>query len=194
MLVAQAIRAVEIFLDTKLDHAMAARVCNDIRIQKENIVLTGMPGSGKSTVGQSLAQELGREFVEIDQEIVSAEGRSISRIFTESGEAFFRDLETSVIRKICASHVGCVIATGGGAVLRDENLRALGRNGRIYFLDRPLEQLLPTPDRPLSSDNQALRRRYNERYDRYRTSCHVRIPNGGMPNEAVCAIREDFFK
>ncbi len=194
MLVAQAIRAVEIFLDTELDHSSAARVCNEIRAQKENIVLTGMPGSGKSTVGQMLADELGREFLDSDAEIVRVTGKSIPEIFSESGERGFRDIETAVIRDLAAHHVGCVISTGGGAILREENIRALGRNGRIYFLDRPLEQLLPTPDRPLSSDNEALRRRHNERYERYCTSCNVRIPNSGTPKEAVAAIREEFFK
>ena len=79
------------------------------------------------------------------------------------------------------------------AILRDENIRALKRNGRVYFLDRPLDMLLPTPDRPLSSDNEALRRRYAERYQRYCTTCDVRIPNDGTPDEAVAAIRKEFF-
>ena len=193
MLVAQAIRAVEIFLDTTLDHSVAARVCNDIRIQKENIILTGMPGSGKSTVGVALAEALSRPFFDADAEIVRRAGKTIPHIFAEVGESGFRDIETSVIKELAANHVGCVIATGGGAILREENIRVLRRNGRIYFLDRPLEQLLPTPDRPLSSDNEALRRRHNERYERYCSTCDVRIENCGEPQGAIDAIRKEFF-
>ena len=193
MLVAQAIRAVEIFLDTKLDHSAAARVCDEIRAQKENIVLTGMPGSGKSTVGVALAEALGREFFDADAEIVKSAGKTIPEIFAEVGEVGFRDIETAVIRDIAAKHVGCVISTGGGAILRDENMRALRRNGRVYFLDRPLELLLPTPDRPLSADNEALRRRHNERYERYCSTCDVRVDNSGKPEAAIDAIRKEFF-
>ena len=193
MLVAQAIRAVEIFLGTELDHGAATRVCDEIRVQKENIVLTGMPGSGKSTVGQALAETLGRPLFDCDAEIVKKAGKPITEIFAEVGERGFRDIETEVVREIAANHVGCIISTGGGAILRDENIRALKRNGRLYVLDRPLELLLPTPDRPLSSDNEALRRRHNERYERYCATCDVRIPNGGTPDEAIAAIRKDFF-
>ena len=193
MLVAQAIRAVEIFLDTELDHGVALRVCDEIRAQKENIVLTGMPASGKSTVGQALSELLGRPLFDCDTEIVKKAGKPITEIFAEIGESGFRDIEAEVIREIAANHVGCIISTGGGAILRDENIRALKRNGRIYFLDRPLALLLPTPDRPLSSDCEALRRRHSERYERYCTTCDVQIPNGGTPEEAIAAIRKDFF-
>lgn len=193
MLVAQAIRAVEIFLDTALDYSVAAGIVNDIRAQKENIILTGMPGSGKSTVGVALAEATGRPFFDSDAEIARHAGKTIPEIFAEVGESGFRDMETEVIKQLAANHVGCVISTGGGAILRDENVRALRRNGRVYFLDRPLEQLLPTPDRPLSSDNEALRRRHNERYERYCSTCDVRIPNGGTPESAIDAIKKEFF-
>lgn len=193
MLVAQAIRAVEIFLDTDLDRGVAPRVCDKIRADKENIVLTGMPASGKSTVGQALAKALGRPFFDSDAEIVKKAGKTIPHIFAEVGEAGFRAIETEVIREIAAHNVGCVISTGGGAILRDENIRALKRNGRIYFLDRPLEQLIPTPDRPLSQDNESIRRRHSERYERYCSTCDVQIQSGGTPDEAITAIRKDFF-
>lgn len=193
MLVAQAIRAVEIFLDTDLDRGEARRVCDKIRADKENIVLTGMPASGKSTVGQALADILGRPFFDSDTEIVKMAGKPISHIFAEVGEDGFRAMETEVIREITARNVGCVISTGGGAILRDENIRALRRNGRIYFLDRPPSLLIPTPDRPLSQDNESIRRRYDERYARYCATCDVQIPNSGTPDEAITAIRKDFF-
>ncbi len=194
MLVAQALRAVEIFLDTTLDKALVGKVTKDLLRQKQNIILTGMPGGGKSTVGRLLAEALHRPFIDSDAEIVKAAGRTIPELFASEGEAAFRDREHRVIAELAAKNVGCVIATGGGAILRDDNLRALSRNGRIYFLDRPPELLLPTPDRPLSSDNEALLRRYRERYGRYCATCHIRIDNRGTPEEAASAIREEFFK
>lgn len=193
MLVAQAIRAVEIFLDTTLDHTAAVRVCDEIRAQKENIVLVGMPASGKSTVGLALAAALHRPFFDCDEEIVKKTGKPIPEIFREIGEEGFREIESEVIREIAASHVGCIIATGGGAILRDENIRALKRNGRLYFLDRSLALLVPTADRPLSNDAESIRRRHNERYERYCAVSDVRIPNDGDPREAIDAIRKEFF-
>lgn len=193
MLVAQAVRAVEIFLDTPIDPSAARRVYEEIRTDKENLVLVGMPASGKSTIGQALAKTLGRPFIDTDSEIVRKTGKQISDIFAEIGENGFRDIETDVVREVAAHNVGAIIATGGGAVLRDQNVRALRRNGRLFFLDRPLEMLLPTPDRPLSSDNEAMRRRYDERYGRYCAVSDAKIDNSDHPQSAIDAILKEFY-
>ena len=142
MLVAQAVRASEIFLDTVYPEGTVDRVFLRLLRQKENLVLVGMPGSGKSTVGKLLAEALGREFCDTDALIVERAGMPISEIFASRGEAGFRDLESDVIRECIAGCNGLVVATGGGAILREANCDALRRNGRLYFLDRPVEELL----------------------------------------------------
>lgn len=138
-----------------------------------------MPGSGKSTVGRELARRMGRAFVDTDELVREAEGKEISDIFAESGEEYFRNAESAALR-LAAALSGAVIATGGGAVLRERNVRALSRNGRIFFLDRPLDEIIPTSDRPTASDREALSRRFAEREAIYRSSCdvHVKVRHG----------------
>lgn len=175
MLVAQAVRACEIFLDVTYPPEVLDRVYHKILRQKENLVLVGMPASGKSTVGALLSERLQMPFFDLDAEIVRVAGRPISEIFATDGEAAFRDLESRVLAERFALSNGAVIATGGGAILRDQNVRDLRRNGRLYFLDRPLCDLLPTSDRPLASSVEAIQRRYEERYGRYCDVADVRI-------------------
>ncbi len=191
MLVCQAVRASEIFLDTTYPEGTAERVYRTVLSQRENIVLTGMPASGKSTVGKLLAKRLGRPFYDADA-CIEAHGRKISSVFAEDGEEGFRELESRVIREELAPLTGAVIATGGGSILRDENLRELRMNGKIFFLDRPPELLIPTADRPLASDAEAIRRRYRERIDRYRATADRQIPAAGRPEEVADAITEEW--
>ena len=192
MLVAQAAVACEHFLGEKLPAGALQTVYRAIHGEKQNIVLTGMPGSGKSTVGRILAREMGREFVDTDTEIIRLAKKPISDIFAQRGEAYFRDLESQVIAQL-AQRTGLVIATGGGAILRAENVRRLRQNGRIYFLDRPVEDIVPTDDRPLSRDREALEKRYAERYPRYVTAADTRIPVNGSADTVAKAIREEFL-
>ena len=192
MLVSQAAVACEHFLGEKLPAGALQTVYRAIHGEKQNIVLTGMPGSGKSTVGRILAREMGREFVDTDTEIIRLAKKPISDIFAQRGEAYFRDLESQVIAQL-AQRTGLVIATGGGAILRAENVRRLRQNGRIYFLDRPVEDIVPTDDRPLSRDREALEKRYAERYPRYVTAADTRIPVNGSADTVAKAIREEFL-
>ena len=193
MLIAQAVRASEIFFDTTYPMDVLKRVYKRIAVRKENIVLVGMPACGKSTVGRLLAQHLGRTLCDTDAEIVDFVGREITEIFATEGEQAFRDIESQVICERVAQRNGLVIATGGGAILRDENVNALRRGGRLYFIDRPLEALLPTADRPLASSSEAIKRRYEERYDRYCAVSDVRIEVTGDANSVADAIETDFF-
>jgi shikimate dehydrogenase len=186
------VRASELFLDCTYDANTAERIYRELLSQTENIVLSGMPSSGKSTVGKRLANELKREFFDLDEEIVPIAGRSIPQIFETKGEAYFRDLETRVLRETLANKKGIVLATGGGAILRDENVDLLHRNGKIYFLDRPLEELLPTSDRPLASSHEAIRHRFEERYERYCTTADCRIDGAGSVEDVAARIRKDF--
>ncbi|MBQ8309826.1 MAG: shikimate dehydrogenase [Clostridia bacterium] len=192
MLVAQAVRASEIFLNCTYDDTVSEQVFQKILRQKENIVLTGMPASGKSTVGKRLAKLLNREFFDLDEEIVKTAGCTIPEIFAREGEAGFRDLESRVLREQLAQKNSIVLATGGGAILRDENVDQLRRNGRLYFLDRPLELLLPTEDRPLASSAEAIRTRYEERYERYCATADCRVDGAGSVEEVAALIRKDF--
>ena len=202
MLVAQGVVASRVFLGERIEDAVASdevralceRIFAEVTAEKENIVLTGMPACGKTTVGRLLAKELDRPFVDTDEEIVKRAGKDIPTIFAEFGEDGFRSLEAEVIRDVSNEYRGAVIATGGGAILREDNLRALRRSGRLYFLDRPLSALLPTPRRPLASSAEAIERRYHERYPRYCATADVRITDPASPEAAALAIRKDFFR
>ncbi len=190
MLVGQAVAACELFLGKPLDAGAAARVYEKICAGKENIVLTGMPGSGKSTVGEILAREMGRELIDTDAEIVRAAGKEISDIFAQDGEKAFRDLESAVIAEV-SKRTGVVIATGGGAILREENVRRLKQNGKLFFLDRALEGIVPTADRPLALDRAALEQRFAERYPTYCATADVHIAVSGTAEDAADSIRKE---
>ena len=193
MLVGQAVAAVEIFLDRKLDPDALDKVFQAVFADKESIVLTGMPGSGKTTVGKLLAEQLGRRLYDPDDEITSRTGRTPNEIIRADGEAAFRDVERDVIAAL-SLEPGCVIATGGGAILREENIRHLRANGRIFFLDRKPEDILPTDDRPLSSDRAALKKRYDERYPIYTATADSVIPVTGSPEDVAAAIRKELAR
>ena len=192
MLVAQAVRAAEIFHDCTYPKGTVEEIWKKIMRRKENIVLIGMPGSGKTTVGNLLAADLKRNFCDMDVEIGLRSQRTPAEIIAEDGEGAFRDLESQVLREHIAMRQGEIIATGGGAILRSENVRMLRHNGRIYLLDRPLEKLIPTDDRPLSSDRAALERRYHERYDRYHGAADAKVSDPETAEDAANIIREEF--
>lgn len=191
MLVAQAAAASELFLGQPLPEDALERVYRTLHGQAQNIVLIGMPSCGKTTVGTLLAQQLQRDFYDTDAEIVRDSGCEISELFAREGEAGFRARESRVIAAL-AQKTGVVIATGGGAVCREENMRALRQNGRIYLLDRPLTLLCPTEDRPLSRSKEALFALAHKRIPLYRAACDMQIENSGTPEQAGKAIMEDF--
>ncbi len=167
MLVAQAAYAAELFLDAEISAEKIESVFQSIYRLKENIVLIGMPGCGKTTVGKRLSAHVGRTLFDTDWLLTERVGKTPAEIIVNEGEPAFRDLESKVIAEQVAPLNGCVIATGGGAILRDENVRNLKKNGRMIFLDRPLDDLFATSDRPLSGDRSLLEQRYRERYQRY---------------------------
>lgn len=186
MLVMQAVVAVERFLDTDIDAQMADGVFTAILAAKENVVLTGMPGSGKSTVGRLLNLD-GFTFVDTDLEVEKRCGCTISELIATKGEAYFRAIESAVIRDVSAES-GRVIATGGGAVLRAENVRNLKRNGRIFFLDADLSRLRATADRPLSDTADKLAKLYAERINMYHSTADVIVPDGATPEAEAAYI------
>lgn len=186
MLVAQAKQASELFTGKSIADGRISAVTQEIRRKCENIVLVGMPGCGKSVVGSRVAQRLGKPFVDIDCEIERRTGKPIPEMFAQEGEEAFRRLETQVLADVTARS-GCVIATGGGAVTRTENLPLLRQNGRVVFLERPVE-LLSRKGRPLSSSEEAVKRLYEERFPLYVSVADLRVRNvRGIP-QAVAAV------
>lgn len=165
MLVAQAKKARDLYFNTKMDDNIIDRILEEINMGKTNIVLMGMPGSGKSTVGLALAAKLNRPFVDTDEVIIEREGMHTSKIIEQKGEPYFRDKETEVVNEVSKLQ-GYIIATGGGVVLRDENMKALKQNGIIVFLDRNILNL-SKDGRPLSQGPDALQKMYKERIGLY---------------------------
>lgn len=177
MLVAQAKESAEWFTGQSISDEQIVAIHRELKTQMENIILIGMPGSGKSTVGQLLAQRLNRRFVDADQEIVEKAGMSIPDIFAEQGESGFRALETKVLSEL-GKQSGLVIATGGGCVTRQENYNLLHQNGRIFCLNRELSAL-PTDGRPLSQAVK-LEEMYRTRKSLYDYFADYQIPNNDL--------------
>ena len=191
MLVAQAVYAAEYFLDRKFEDAPAeiSRVTAAIRRDTLNVVLIGMPSSGKSTIGRMLAEKLGKRFVDLDDEVVKADGRTIPEIFAAEGEDSFRRKETEQIARF-AKEGRQLLSCGGGVIKRPENLRALRQNGVVLFIDRPLEDLAVGGGRPLSSSTDALKEMEAQRRPLYLAAADAVIPNKTTAADAVAAALE----
>ena len=189
MLVAQAWHAAQLFLgqaipEEKLDQAYRA-----VRRQSLNLVLVGMPGSGKSTLGRLAAEWLGKQFVDLDAEIEKKNG-PIPEIFSTQGEEAFREMESQVAAEF-GKQSGLVIACGGGAVLRRENVRALRQNAVIAWIQRPVD-VLATAGRPLSANREALRQMEAVRTPIYRACADFAVENRGSADAAVQSLKEGF--
>lgn len=151
MLVAQAKRAAEIFMDKTMDDSLIPAITEKLRRKMENVILIGMPGCGKSTVAAALGKALQMEVVDADAEIEKAAQKTIPEIFADGGETAFRKIETEVLRDI-GKRTGIILSTGGGCVTREENYPLLHQNGKIIWLQREIAGL-PTDGRPLSQKN-----------------------------------------
>ena len=191
MLVAQAVYAAEYFLSRKFDDAAGeiGRITAALRRDMLNVALIGMPSSGKSTVGRALAEKLGKKFIDLDEEIVKADGRSIPDIFAAEGEDGFRAKESAQTARF-AKEGRQLLSCGGGIIKRGGNLRALHQNGVLLFLDRPLDALTVGGGRPLSSSTEALKKMEAERRPLYLAAADAVIPNSGTVEDAVTAAME----
>ena len=181
MLVMQAVVAVEKFLDTKIQKEIVDQVFTSVLSAKQNIVLTGMPGSGKSTIGK-LLKIPNFTFVDTDEEIEKQCGCSIKELIQTKGEQYFRDLESKVIKEISAKNCQ-IISTGGGAILRKENVTNLKKNGKIFYINANLSRLCATEDRPLSNTREKLTKLYEERIQTYLSTADVIVPDMKTPQE-----------
>ena len=189
MLVAQAKRAEELFFDKVIPDGETENIIAQLWRDRTNLVLVGMPGCGKTTVGQALARLSGKPFVDLDEEIVRRADKPIPEIFRTEGEEAFRALEAQALAEICAQS-GQVIATGGGAVLRAENRDIMRRAGRVYFLRRALEEL-PTDGRPLSQKG-SLEEMYRVRKPLYSAAADTVIDNSVALEATAELIWRDF--
>ena len=185
MLVAQAKEASEWFSGQTLDDALIPAIHRQLRQQMENIILIGMPGCGKSTIGAEVAKRVGKRFVDADAALVESAGRSIPEILATDGEEGFRKLETAVLGEL-GKQSGLVIATGGGCVTRQENYSLLHQNGMVFWLCRNLSSL-PTEGRPLSKANK-LDEMYRIRKPLYEAFADQIIENDGSIETAAAEI------
>lgn len=174
MLVAQAKAAAERFLDISLPDDRVAEITREMERDTRNLLLIGMPGCGKTTVGRALARRLGRELVDTDELVVQAAGCSIPRLFAEKGEETFRRMEHQAVVQ-AGSRSGLVIATGGGVVTRRENWDPMRQNSVVVFLRRPLGEL-PTDGRPVSQAN-PLEELYRQRLPLYEGAADWTVDN-----------------
>lgn len=194
MLVAQAKKSVEYFLQQDVRENVIDTIYQDLYKQQMNVVLIGMPGSGKSEIGRQVAKRLHKNYIDVDEEIVQQTGMSIPTIFQKVKEAGFRAIEKEVVARI-GTKGGCVIATGGGVVLDPTNIHHLHQNGRIVFLDRPLSELIvDDPNRPLSQGKNAVKALYQARlalYQAYSDACVTNTTHINACVDKICAWFHD---
>ena len=184
MRVMKEIHTFELFTESDISHEESRRIYQEILNSRRNIVLTGMSLAGKTTLGTLVSEKLGRRLEDTDLMIIDREKREITDIFATDGEPYFRDLESAMCRELAAEK-GIVIATGGGAILREENVDALKKNGFIIFLDRPLDQLMPASDRPLADTKEKVAALLEKRYPIYRSTCDGSISNDKTPEDGA---------
>ncbi|MBQ7499712.1 MAG: shikimate dehydrogenase [Clostridia bacterium] len=184
MLVSQAVKASEHFLKREYSDKDIDSVYAKMLRKKSNIVLIGMPGSGKSTVGRIVAERLRLDHYDSDKLFVERAGMPIPEYFAANGEAAFRKEESKIIKELSSGH-GSVISTGGGVILDEGNMTALRRNGTIVFLDRPLEKLAGYKGRPLTPDFDSMKKKYEERYELYLRYADVVIKVNGSPSDTA---------
>lgn len=185
MLVAQAKEAAEYFGGSPLPDSIIEIVYNKMSAKMKNIILVGMPGSGKSTIAALLAEQLGRSIVDADQKVIELAGKSIPDIFSEDGEVIFRQWETQALSDL-GKKSQLIIATGGGCVTQQRNYPLLHQNGMIFWLQRELD-LLPTDGRPLSQI-QKLSDMYAMRKPMYEAFSDYQIDNNGTCQESIHQI------
>lgn len=189
MLVAQAKKACEFFLDEKIADSEIDRINTLIANQTGNIILVGMPGSGKTTVGKLLSEMTGQNVIDTDEMIIASQGRTPSEIITADGEEKFRQIEHEEVKN-AGKMSGMIISTGGGVVTRRENFDPLRQNGKIFFIHRSLDKL-PTDDRPLSQKSK-LEDMYRIRLPLYREICDFEVSNDRTPEECAAEILKKY--
>lgn len=193
MLVAQGIKSSELFLNKNYTLEEIRSCYFDLWVDKSNIVLIGMPMSGKSTIGHKLKEAFNKEFIDIDKEIVDKENKTINEIFEIYGEDYFRKLENELYTEYSKKN-GLIISTGGGIVKNIDSIYKLKQNGLVVFIDRKIEKMIINNHRPLSKTKEDIERLYKERYELYLNNSDVKINNNGSKKRAVINIVEAFYE
>lgn len=184
----------EIINDTKIHNTALNQVLRDILTEKQNIVLIGMPSAGKTTIGQKLSAKLNKSFIDLDDTIVDRTKCSIPDIFSQSGEAGFRKLESMVTYDVSKLN-NVIIGTGGGTIKNKINMDYLRLNGIVFFIDRDLEHLISNdPNRPLSSSEEAVKKLYEERYPLYKQYADAIVSNNDDIETTVEEIIKNYYR
>lgn len=182
MLVYQAIKAASFFLGEEVE-CDAQKLIEDITMSQRNVVLIGMPSAGKSMIGAGIRDGLGLPFYDLDKELEKKNNRIIADIFNNEGEAYFRDLETDIVKQF-SGKTGSILSCGGGVILRQENMKYLSLNGTIIYVRRPLENLMrKNADRPVL--NQGIENLYNRRKALYESYSNFIVENDSTIARAV---------
>lgn len=194
MLVAQAFYAEEIFLNKRLDPSLILSTYQTMLYHQTNIVLIGMPTSGKTTIGKLLSYDLKRPFYDIDQMIEETFG-NISSIFAEKGELAFREYETLTIAEV-AKYQGVIISTGGGVIKNKKNIDYLSQNGIIVFINRTLDRLMESDvsNRPLLKSSQDIKTLFLERHQLYLDYCDILVDNNSTFSDVITKIKENVYE
>ena len=190
MLASQARRASELFTGREIADVDLEKVIRDTDRETENIVLIGMPGCGKTTVGRLLAEKLGRRFLDADEAFTEKFGVSPGDCIRDAGESAFRERETALLREL-GKESGLVLATGGGCVTREENRALLRQNGKVIWLEQSPEKLA-VAGRPLSQ-REGVEKLYRERFALYRHFADIRLSVGESAGETAERVKEAFF-
>ena len=189
MLVSQAVIASNYFTNGEVDINIIDSIYKEIENKKKNIVLIGMPSSGKSTIGKALSEILDKEFVDSDELIEAKINMKIKDFLNKDNEVEFRNIETEVIKEVSKKN-NLIISTGGGVIKKKENIDALRKNSIIIFIDRPLNLLQATNDRPLSNNKLDLQKLYLERYELYEKYSDIKVENDKCLTCVIEKIKE----
>ena len=189
MLVGQAVAAVEFFTGKAADRSVITDITKKLYSEKRNLVLIGMPSSGKTSLGKKAAAKLGMPFVDMDAEIEKLAGKTIPQIFAESGESAFRAMESEVCIEL-AKRNHTVISCGGGVIKNPRNMQALSLNGFVVYIKRNLNKLHTGGKRPLSTDRYALKQMAAERFPLYEKYSDAAVENNGYFGYALDDLLE----
>ncbi len=184
MLIGQAKCAVEIFLGKKMENTLIQNLYTALLEERSNLVLIGMSGCGKTTLGKMAAKRLGKDFVDIDEEIVKEIGMPIQEYFSKMGESSFRHIERAMVQKFSKEN-GLIIATGGGVIKNELNISDLKQNGRIIWVKRDVSLLESGNGRPLAPDAQATASLYRERLPLYEGAAELVCQNNSTTEEGL---------